>query len=259
MSGMFTRTARYTARYAGPYRSAPTVGTHGMVVFGTGTDCYFSHRPMFFSPFDFQVLLDIGLDERGSRALGADRRTGFRGGHAFEPADLALTDLDPRADHPRTTFRGNLIRGHLERGGIVIARDVVATVRNIVSFTHLDPHPLRSAELLTHLCFGREGKMYVAHRIRRRPSFDQIISARLIPGTVTDLLGAPLSVDVTELVFDQAQPIILGQRDFAGQRLRVGEIAVAAFHATDTAGGQEGFLVDIAVERQLYLEVADLV
>ncbi|WP_157110217.1 hypothetical protein [Nocardia anaemiae] len=259
MSGMFTKTARYTARYAGPYRSAPTVGTHGMVVFGTGTDCYFSHRPTFFSPFDFQVLLDIELDERGSRALGADRRTRFRGGHAFEPVDLSLADLDPRTDQPRTTFRGNLVRGHLDRRGIVIARDVVATVRNVVSFTQLDPHRLRTAELLTHLCFGRAGKMYVAHRIVRRPSFDQIVSARLIPGTVTDLLGAPLSVDVGELVFDQAQPIILGQRDFAGQRLRVGEIAVAAFHATDTAGGEQGFLVDLAVERQLYLEVADLV
>ncbi|WP_433716260.1 hypothetical protein ACQP2U_21235 [Nocardia sp. CA-084685] len=259
MSGMFTRTARYTARYAGPYRSAPTVGTHGMVVFGTGTDCFFSHRPMFFSPFDFQVLVDVELDERGSRALGADRRTGFRGGHAFEPADLSLAELDPRADSPRTTFQGNLIRGHLDRRGIVIARDVVATVRNVVSFTQLDPHPVRTAELLTHLCFGRAGKMYVAHRIGRRPSFDQIVSVRLIPGTVTDLVGAPLSVDVTELVFDQAQPIILGQRDFAGQRLRVGEIAVAAFHATDTADGKQGFLVDIAIERQLYLEVADLV
>lgn len=254
MSGMFTR----TARYAGPYRSSPTVGTHGMVVFGTGTDCYFSHRPMFFSPYDFQVLLDIELDERGSRALGADRRAGFRGGHAFEPADLALADLDPSADHPRTTFRGNLMRGHLDRGGSVIARDVVATVRTVVFFAQLDPHPLRTAELLTHLCFGRAGKMYVAHRIARRPSFDQIVSARLVRGTVTDMLGVPLPDDVTELVFDQAQPIILGQRDFTGQRLRVGETAVAAFHATDTVDGHQGFLVDLAVERQLYLEVADL-
>ncbi|WP_063046625.1 hypothetical protein [Nocardia pseudovaccinii] len=57
-----------------------------------GTDCYFSHRPRFFSPFDFQVLIEIELDERGIRALGADRRTGFRGGHAFELAEPVLAD-----------------------------------------------------------------------------------------------------------------------------------------------------------------------
>jgi hypothetical protein len=254
MSGVFTK----TAVHAGPCRSAPTVGTHGMVVFGTGTDCYLSHRPMFFSPYDFQVLLDVELDQRGRRALGADRRIGFGGCHAFDPADLSLSELDPCAQRPRTTFRGNLIRGHLDRGGIVIARDIVATVRNVVSFAQLDPHPLRTAELLTHLCFGRAGKMYLAHRIARRPSFDQIVAARLIPGTVTDLLGVPLSDDVGELEFERAQPIILGQREFTGQRLRVGEVAVAAFHATASAGGERGFLVEIAVERQIYLEVADL-
>ncbi|WP_330255327.1 hypothetical protein OG874_12680 [Nocardia sp. NBC_00565] len=254
MSGIFTKTIGYVR----PYRSAPTVGTHGMVVFGTGTDCYFSHRPMFFSPYDFQVLLDIELDERGKRALGADRRAGFGGIHAFDPADLSLAELDPCAPRPRTTFRGNLIRGHLERGGIVIARDVVATVRTVMSFAQLDPHPLRDGELLTHLCFGRSGKMYLAHRIARRPSFDQIVAARLIPGTVTDLLGVALPHDVTELEFDRAQPIILGQREFTGQRLRVGEIALAAVHTTASAGGEHGFLVEVAVERQIYLEVADL-
>ncbi|MET8873606.1 hypothetical protein [Nocardia sp. NPDC004604] len=254
MSGMFTK----TAVHAGPCRSAPTVGTHGMVVFGTGTDCYLSHRPMIFAPYDFQVLLDVELDERGRRALGADRRAGFVGCHAFAPAGLSLADLGPDAQHPRTEFRGNLIRGHLDRRGTVIARDVDVTVRNVVSFAQLDPHPLRTAELLTHLCFGRSGKMYLAHRIVRRPSFDQIVAVRLIPGTVTDLLGLPLPDDVSELEFERAQPIILGQRDFTGQRLRVGEVAVAAFHRTASVGGERGFLVEIAVERQIYLEVADL-
>ncbi|WP_433207983.1 hypothetical protein ACQP1G_23005 [Nocardia sp. CA-107356] len=255
MGGIFTK----TAVHAGLLRSAPTVGTHGMVVFGTGTDCYLSHRPMFFAPYDFQVLLDVELDERGRRALGADRRAGFGGCHAFDPADLSLAELDPGAQCPRTTFRGNLIRGYLDRRGTVIARDVGVTVRHVVSFAELDPHPLHTGELLTHLCFGRAGKMYLAHRIARRPSFDQIVAARLIPDSVTDLLGFPLPDDVTEFEFERAQPIILGQREFTGQRLRIGEVAVAAFHATASASGERGFLVEIAVERQIYLEVADLV
>ena len=249
MYGMFTQTTGYARPVA--------TGTHGMMVFGTGVDCYLSHRPMFVAPYDYQVLLDVEFDEHGQRALGADRRVGFVGAHSFDTEDFSIAELDPHRDDPRTTFRGTLLRGHLERGP-PIARDVVVTVRTVISCSELDPHRLRGRGLMTHLCFGRAGRLYVAHRIGRRPSFDQIVAARLIPGTMTDMLGTPLPDDVRELAFDQAQPIILGQRGFAGQRLRVGETAVAAFQATASADGTHGFLVDIEVERQVYLEVADL-
>ncbi|MFF0531819.1 hypothetical protein ACFYT3_25970 [Nocardia amikacinitolerans] len=231
-------------------------GTHAMLVFGTGVDCYLSHLPTFETRHNFQVLLAVELDEHGRRALGADRRIGYEGFHTFEPEFFPLTELDPHGDRPRAELRGTLYRGHLERGGPIVARDVVATVRNVVYFAELQPYG--DDELLTHLCFGRPGRLYLAHRIARRPSFDQIVAVRLIPGTVTDMLGRPLSDDVHERGFDTAQPIILGQREFHGQRLRTGEIAVAAFRATPSAGGAQGFLAELAVERQIYLEVADL-
>ncbi|MFI9504112.1 hypothetical protein [Nocardia sp. NPDC052566] len=233
------------------------VGTHGMTVFGTGIDCYLSHRASFQAPDNFQILLSIELDERGQRALGTDRRIGYDGVHTFEPVGFPLAELDPRGDRPRTEFDGTLVRGRPERGGIPIARDVRATVRSVVYFAELDP--VRPGEVLTHLCFGRPGRLYLAHRIARRPSFDQIVSARLIPGTVADLAGIPLRDDAARLGFPHAQPIILGQREFSGNRLRVGEIAVAAFNATAPFSGEEGFLVEVAIDRQIYLEVADLV
>ncbi|WP_328402424.1 hypothetical protein [Nocardia sp. NBC_00403] len=254
MNGTHTRTLRFTDEHD----TTTVAGTNGMVVFGTGIDCYFSHRPMFVSPYDIQVVLDVELDERGRRALGADRRIGFGGVHCFDTEEFAVAELDPRREQPRTTFRGTLIRGHRERGGVPIAKDVLAQVRMVVSFAQLDPHPHRGGELLTHLCFGRAGRLYLAHRIGRRPSFDQIVVARLIPGTVTDMLGVPLPVDVRDLEFENAQPIMLGQREFTGQRLRTGEVAVAAFHATASAEGADGFLAEVAVEREIYLEVADL-
>ncbi|TQM33157.1 hypothetical protein [Nocardia bhagyanarayanae] len=240
-------------------RSSATVeatGTHAMLVFGTGVDCYLSYLPTFEARHNFQVLLAVELDEHGRRALGADRRIGYEGFHTFEPEFFPLTELNPHGDRPRTELRGTLYRGHLERGGPIVARDVVATVHNVVYFAELQPYG--GDELLTHLCFGRPGRLYLAHRIARRPSFDQIVAVRLIPGTVTDMLGRRLSDDVHERGFDTAQPIILGQREFHGQRLRTGEIAVAAFRATPSAGGAQGFLAELAVERQIYLEVADL-
>lgn len=234
-----------------------TGGARGMTVFGTGPDCYLASRPSYQAPHDFQVLLSVELDERGTRALDTDRRLGYDGAHVFEPQRFSIAELDPAGPRPRTEFRGTLVRGRPERGGIAIARDVTATVRTVVYFAELEPDQ-RGSEVLTHLCFGRPGRLYLAHRIARRPSFDQIVSVRLIPGTVTDLAGAPWSRDVAELGFAQAQPIMLGQREFTGKRLRAGEIAVAAFHATESVSGTPGFLVELAVRQQIHFDVADL-
>lgn len=231
-------------------------GQHDMVVFGTGVDCYVSYQPTFQAPHNFQILLSVELDERGSRALGADRRIGYTDIHTFDPEDFPVAELDPNRPRPRRSFHGTLIRGRRERGGIAIATGVRATVREVVHFAELDPERERGRGLLTHICFGRPDRMYLAHHITHQPSFDQIVTARLIPGTVTDLLGEPLADEIAAAGFAQAQPIILGQREFTGSRLRAGELAVAAFPATSV--GTQGFLAEIAVERQIYLEVADL-
>ncbi|WP_433653963.1 hypothetical protein ACQPW1_25200 [Nocardia sp. CA-128927] len=231
-------------------------GLHGMVVFGTGVDCYLSYRPTFQAPYNFQVLLAVEFDERGRRALGADRRIGYTDIHTFDPEDFPAAELDPGRARPRRSFHGTLIRGRRERGGIAIATNVRATVRSVVHFAELGSAREFGRGLLTHLCFGRPDRLYLAHHITRQPSFDQIVATRIIPGTVTDMLGEPLPDGITAAGFARAQPIILGQREFTGTRLRAGELAVAAFPTT--AGGAQGFLAEIVVERQVYLEVADL-
>ncbi|RJO73322.1 hypothetical protein D5S18_18915 [Nocardia panacis] len=211
-----------------------------MTVFGSGTVCYLAHRPAFRAPHDFQILLEVALDERGTRALADDRAFG-RDAHTFLPELFTLSELDPRAARPRTRFRGTLMRG-----GLPIACEVEARVRTVVYFAALDAPP---DPVATHLCFGQAGRLYLAHRIARRPSFDQIVTARPVPGTATDLTGEPLT-DPPALEFARAESIIVGQRSFAGNRLRAGEIAVAAFPS-------DGFLVELAVDRQIRLAAID--
>ncbi|MEV0248543.1 hypothetical protein AB0H76_18230 [Nocardia sp. NPDC050712] len=250
MNGIHTQAPE---RMCGP---ASTTGTHAMLLFGTGTDCYLSNLPKFAAPHHFQVLLAVELDDRARDALAADRATGYDGLHTFVPGEFAMTELDPRRGQVRETLPGTLFRGHVRRGGTPVAADVVAGIRRVIYFDDLDPGTRRGHELLTHLCFGEPGRLYLAHRICRKPSFDQIVAVELVPGTVTDLLGedeAPRAVEA--IGFGQAQAIILGQREFTGRRLRAGEIAVAAFPA---AAAEPGFLAELAVRRQVYLEVADL-
>ena len=97
--------------------------------------------------------------------------------------------------------------------------------------------------------------MYLVHRVRGWPSFDQVLTARLVPGTVRTLAGHPLDDDVAAIRFDQAQRAEVGREDMAERRLTAGEVASVAFPLTRSPSFSRGFTVQVEVERELYLEI----
>jgi hypothetical protein len=113
----------------------------------------------------------------------------------------------------------------------------------------------RRGPALGYLCFGSGGQVYLVHRVRAWPSFDQVLTARLVPGTVRTLAGHPLDDDVAAIRFDQAQRAEVGREDVAERRLTAGEVACVAFPLTRSPGLARGFTVRVEVERELYLEV----
>lgn len=236
-----------------------TMGVHGMLLFGEDA-LYLSHLPMFQSPHNFQVILEAGFDEAASRVLRADREThGKDLYYTFEPEKFHITELDPGGDGPsRASFKGTIYRDHFERGGQPITR-AVAEVRNVVHFAELDVGAVHAAgQDLTYLCFGRAGRLHFAHRITAKPDFDQVLTARLVPGTVTDQAGRPVGEDVTR-DFDQAVPVAFrGRSDTPQSRLLPEETAEGTFFETIAPKGFHGFRVQVEVDRELYVELREL-
>jgi hypothetical protein len=115
-------------------------------------------------------------------------------------------------------------------------------------------HP-GQGQALGYLCFGSGGQVYLVHRVRSWPSFDQVLTARMVPGTVRTLAGHPLDDDVAAIRFDQAQRAEVGREDVAELRLMAGEVAGVAFPLTRSPGLARGFTVRVEVERELYLEI----
>jgi hypothetical protein len=113
-------------------------------------------------------------------------------------------------------------------------------------------------QALGYLCFGSGGQVYLVHRVRGWPSFDQVLTARLVPGTVRTLAGHPLDDDVAAIRFDQAQRAEVGREDVAERRLTAGEVVGVAFPLTRSPGFSHGFTVQVEVERELYLEIQEL-
>jgi hypothetical protein len=236
------------------------MGRHGMLLFGEDP-LYLSHLMMYACPHNFQVLLEVGLDSQALDALRADRARHGDGMYTVDPAPFPIADLEPHDSGVpvRTSLEGTLVRGHFERGGNPIATGVRMDIRNVVWLQQLDvdatPEP---GQALEYLYFGRGDQMYLVHEVRARPSFDQVLTVRLVPGTVRTLVGHPLDDDVARIQFDQAQPGSLGRDDTAEHRLVAGEVATASFPATRSPSFSRGFTVGVEVERELYLEIKEL-
>lgn len=241
-----------------PAGACDTTGRHGMLLFGEDP-VFLSHLPMYARPHNVQVLLEVGLDDATRDTLRADRARHGDGMYTFDPVPFPIDELEPHDGVPaRTVLDGTLVRGHFERGGVSIATGRVG-IRRVVSFSRLDieaePEPGRP---LGYLAFGRGGRMYLVHQLRTRPNFDQVLTVRLVPGTVQTLVGHPLDDDVAAIHIDLAQPVTFGRDDVVERRLIAGQVTTASFATTRSPSFSRGFAVGIEVERQHYLEVKEL-
>jgi hypothetical protein len=157
-------------------QSTDKPSTHGMLVFGGVADrpLYASHLPMFHSPHDYQVLLQISVND-SIRALYTASRKKFPKERVYtiEPEVFVLPDM---IQHPRP-FKVHLYRGHFERGGTKIAENVLVEIRTVLHFRKFDPAMTRPASA-EFLLFGTSKEPFVAHYISAKPDFDQILSLK---------------------------------------------------------------------------------
>lgn len=237
-----------------------TTGGHGMLVFGEAP-VYFSHLPMYMSPHNFQVLLEVQLDDAGAEALTASRAAEWDGVYTFDPVKFPIAELAPSDEsEPLTTMQGHLVEGHFERSGRRIASSIVVEVAQVVYFDELDITAKPGEDdQLEYLAFGEPGRIFLAHRIRARPNFDHIVAARFVPGSVTNMAGNSFDQDDVNLMgYRTAQRVEFDGPDTSDNPLRPGDVRVGTFPFTSPPSGAHGFRVDIEVENELYLEVGEL-
>src|SRR3954467_9380388 len=114
--------------------------THGMLVFGQ-KQVYLSHLPMFHSPHDYQVIVAAEISPAAKAAYLDDQSLHPEVTvYTLVPEDFLLPEM---IRHPKP-FHADLYRGHFERGGTVIARQIEVRITQVVHFHQFDPqaqHP----------------------------------------------------------------------------------------------------------------------
>jgi len=150
---------------------------HGMLIVGEAK-IYLSHLPMFHSPHDYQVLLEVSLHETGGdpeRVYREDRRISGERVYTGAPKAFALPTLLAPPGRA-AVMEGTIFRGHFERGGKPITSgQVTANVTRLCYGRKFTP-AVDGPQFLTYLLFGSSVEPFVAHLISRPLDFDQVLS-----------------------------------------------------------------------------------
>jgi hypothetical protein len=202
---------------------------HGMLILGMDK-IYTSHLPMFHAPHDYQIILEVELDNAAKKTFLKDQaKHPEHTTYTIEPERFVLPDM---VENPKP-FKANLYRGHFERGGTKIISNATIKITRTVYFKKFIPGEAKSVSS-DFILFGDGPARFLAHRISNKPDFEQIIQVQVPPAAfVRKEKLATIALDPTANV-----PIGVSG----------GEITV------DDNGKKQS----IVLLKQLYLEFGDL-
>jgi hypothetical protein len=231
-----------------------THGVHGMLVLGgQRTDTalrspvYVSHLPMFSAPHDFQVILRVG-GQAANTYGDFVAHFGLDPIFTFEPEPFSIDELDPGSPGgpARTSFGGNLFRGHFERGGSEIAAGTLFEVEQVIHFRRFRSGEGRDKGQLRYLLFGQPDAAHLAHLVDAPPpDFDQVlqVDAGRLSGVSPDQLRTGVVIGVPD------------RGDEIQARLQPGETFSAELEGESTGGAAS---IELAVAAEYYFETGDL-
>lgn len=166
---------------------------HGMLVIGSET-VYLSHLPMFHSPHDYQVILEVKISKEALSIYQASLRSSSEKVYTLVPEVFILPEMIQNP-HP---FKAQLFKGPFERGGQLVANDLKVEISKVVYFKKINPNESRP-KLGQYLVFGNTQEQFLAHLITRKPDFDQVLKlASIMPINTLGKIEFPIN-DLTPI------------------------------------------------------------
>lgn len=173
----------FASAYAANHTDFPA--THGMAVVGT-EKVYLSHLPMFHTPHDYQVILEVELDEKTQKLYAANRAQYSDTVYTVAPDAGVLTQMAKAGK----VFNVDLFRGHFERGGTPIAEGATVKVLRVLYFKKFVPGEAKPEEE-DYLLFGNAKEQFGAHLISSAPDFDRLVRVKTDAKTAANLDRGP--------------------------------------------------------------------
>lgn len=147
--------------------------THGMLIFGKNK-IYAYHLPMFHSPHNYQIILELELTDTAKSLFIEDQKSKTEyATYTIEPETFVLPQMIVKGN----SFMVDLYRGHFERGGKKIASKIKVVIKEVLFYNKFKSDEKRSATN-SFILFGNEKEQFIAHLLTNKPDFDQIIEVK---------------------------------------------------------------------------------
>lgn len=147
--------------------------THGMLIFGKGK-IYAYHLPMFHTPHDYQIILELELEGTSKDLFVKDQRDHMDyGTYTIEPETFVLPQMIAKGN----SFMADLYRGHFERGGELLISKVKVVIKEVLFYDKFNSTQEKSASS-NFILFGNEKEQFMAHLLTSKPDFDQLIEIK---------------------------------------------------------------------------------
>jgi hypothetical protein len=165
--------------------AGPSMGEHGMVLFGGGEGLYASHMPMYHRPHDVQVVFRLHIEN----ATIDDAMRRELAQHpvlwSIVPERFEIDRLAPTAANPVLHLHADLVRGHFERGGVVVYAGVDIGIERVLMYRRLDADAPKDGKAAYQVIdAGPNAKEhFLVKRIEGRPDFDHIVPFIMKAGT----------------------------------------------------------------------------
>lgn len=147
--------------------------THGMLIFGKNK-IYAYHLPMFHSPHNYQIILELELTEEEKGLFIEEQKSNTEyATYTIEPETFVLPQMIAKGN----SFMVDLYRGHFERGGKKIASKIKVVIKEVLFYNKFKSDEKRSATN-SFILFGNDKEQFMAHLLTNKPDFDQIIEVK---------------------------------------------------------------------------------
>lgn len=221
---------------------------HNMMVVGEKT-VFLSHLPMFMTPHNFQVILEATFTSGGKSVQEIYTKDRQNNKHTkmytLEPQEsFTLPSLFIPNPPSRHSFKGTILRGHLERGGEKIEglTNIDVNVTRVVYAQTLDRSVVKP-DKLSYLLFGSQEELFMAHVIAKPPDFDQILAVKIVDPPSDDELNRLVRV------------VILDRENTAARRIKEKEKVAGQGHVT---GAHQFLQLEIEAAVEFYFEEGEL-
>ena len=148
---------------------------HGMVFMGVNK-FYASHLPMFRSPHDYQIILELEMPPQAQKNYHEQCKQYPKDSlYTIEPEVFVL----PTVVHETKKFKAHFYRGHFERNGVKFMENVELTISRVIYFKKFVPEAPKPQNL-EYLLFGNQQQQFLAHLISAKPDFDQLLEVKIV-------------------------------------------------------------------------------